>query len=133
MDIKTKFDFLISDYGLTYRHQRFNNCYGGHWKVETYSFYNDSGCFTIYFEIQRGIDFWYASEFCSDYEKLCEKEIDISIMEPQIWNKYEKIWIFKRPFFWWNNSKVLSVLAEVLKIHLSKNQEFFGVRIDKTV
>ena len=49
MNIEKLFVFLIRDYGLAYKYQKFINCYGGNWIVQTYSFYNDSGCFTIYF------------------------------------------------------------------------------------
>ena len=113
MKIEELFGFLIKDYGLTYRYQEFSNCYSGKWTVHTHSFYNDSGCFTIYIEIQE----------------LCEREIDVSSIEPQIWKKFEKKWIFKWPFFWWNDNKVLNALAEVLKVHLAKNDNFFGIQI----
>ena len=129
MSIEEMFDFLKKDYNLSYRYQEFVNCYGGGWTVQTHSFYNDSGCFTIRIEIQRGMDFWYASRFNTERKALCEKEIDVSSIEPQIWNKYEKIWFFKNPFFWWNDNKVLSTLAEALKVHLAKDNEFFGIQV----
>ncbi len=129
MNIETMFDFLVTKYGLAYQHQTFSNCYGGHWEVETYSYYNESGCFTIYFEVQRGMDFWYASQFSSDYRKLCEREIDISLIEPEIWARRERVWFIKWPFFWWNSNKVLFTLAEVLKAHLAKHKCFFGIQI----
>lgn len=129
MNIEELFDFLIKEYGLIYKHQSFINCYGGNWKVETHSFYNDSGCFTIYIECQRGMDFWFSSQFSTNYEALCEREIDVSLIEPEIWDQHEKIMFFKWPFFWWNNDKVLCTLAEVLKVHLTKNKVFFGVQV----
>ena len=129
MNIEELFDFLKKDYKLSYRYQEFINCYGGSWTVQTHSFYNDSGCFTIHIEIQRGMDFWYASRFSTERKELCEKEIDVSSIEPQIWDKYERIFIFKNPFFWWNDNKVLSTLAEALKVHLLKNNEFFGIQV----
>ena len=129
MKIEELFGFLIKDYGLTYRYQEFSNCYSGKWTVHTHSFYNDSGCFTIYIEIQRGMDFWYASHYSTGRKELCEREIDVSSIEPQIWKKFEKKWIFKWPFFWWNDNKVLNALAEVLKVHLAKNDNFFGIQI----
>lgn len=129
MNVEKLFVFLIKDHNLSYRYQEFINCYGGNWTVQTHSFYNDSGCFTIYFENQRGIDFWYASRFSTERKELCEKEIDVSSIEPQIWEKHERIWIFKNPFFWWNDNKILSTLAEALKIHLAKCNEFFGIKV----
>ncbi|MBE6601039.1 MAG: hypothetical protein E7637_00830 [Ruminococcaceae bacterium] len=129
MNIEELFDFLRKDFNLSYRYQEFANCYGGNWIVQTHSFYNDSGCFTIYIEIQRGIDFWYSSRFSTVREELCEKEIDVSSIEPQIWDKNARFWIFKNPFFWWSDNRVLHTLAEVLKVHLVSNNEFFGIHL----
>ncbi len=128
MNIEEMFGFLIKDYNLFYQKQNFPNCYGG-WDVEIHSFYNESGCFSIYIEFQRGMSFWYASRFSADYEKICEREVNVSSLEPQLWEKFERKWIIKNPFFWWNNKKVLCALAEIIKIHLSKNKEFFGIRV----
>ena len=129
MNIEELFSFLKKDYNLSYRYQKFINCYGGNWTVQTHSFYNDSGCFTIYIEIQRGMTFWYASRFSTEREELCEEEIDVSAIEPQIWDKHERICFFKNPFFWSNDNKVLSTLAETLKVHLARENEFFGIQV----
>lgn len=127
--IEKKFEFLKKDYNLSYKYQEFINCYGGNWIVQTHSFYNDSGCFTIYIEIQRGMDFYYASRFSTERKALCEKRIDVSSIEPQIWDKSQRIWIFKNPFFWLSDKKVLSTLAEALQVHLAKYNEFFGIQV----
>ena len=75
------------------------------------------------------MDFLYSSKFSTERKELCEREIDVSSIEPQIWAKHERLGIFKNPFFWWNNNKVLSTLAEVLKVHLAKDNEFFGIQV----
>ena len=129
MNIEKMFDFLVKDYNLSYRYQKFLNCYGGNWTVQTFSFYNDSGCFTIHNEIQRGMDFWYATRFSTERKELCEKELDVSLIEPQIWEKHARIGPFKNPFFWWSNNRVLSTLAVALKLHIAKNNEFFGIQL----
>ena len=129
MNIENLFDFLVKDYNLSYNYQEFANCYGGGWTVQTHSFYNNSGCFTIYIEIQRGMEFWCSSRYSTKRKELCERAVDVSSIEPQIWNKYEKIGIFKNPFFWWNDNKVLSTLAKALKVHLVKDNEFFGIKV----
>ena len=129
MNIEELFDFLIKDYNLAYRYQEFSNCYGLGWTVQTHSFYNDSGCFTIYIEIQRGMEFWYASRFSTECNELCERGIDVSSIEPQIWSKHERVGIFKNPFFWLSDNKVLITLAEALKVHLAKDNEFFGIQV----
>jgi hypothetical protein len=127
----SQLQFLIDDYDLSYKYQKFENCYGGDWIVETHSFYNDTGCFTIYNEVQRGIDFCYSSHFSTERSELCERGIDVTTIEPQIWDKHRKIWIFKRPFFWCSDSKVLHALAEVLKTHLEKGNDLFGISVQK--
>ena len=97
MNIEELFYFLVEDYRLSYAHQQFDDCYGGNWIVQTHSFFNDSGCFTIYIESQRGMDFWYAPRFSTERTELCERAIDVSLIEPQIWNKYEKFFsLFKK-------------------------------------
>ena len=129
MNIEEMFGFLKEEYNLSYKYQEFFNCYGGNWTVQTHSFYNASGCFTIYVEVQRGINFWYAPRFSTERKALCEREIDVSLIEPPIWNKHERFFVFKNPFFWWNDNKVLMVLAEALKAHLAKENEFFGIQV----
>lgn len=130
MDIEKKFNFLISDYGLIYKYQEFLNCYNGGWTVYTYSFYNKSGCFTIYSLPSRGeLAFYYSKEVCDNLKDLCCKEIDVTSIEADIWEKAQKIGIFNNPFFWWSENKVLNTLAEVLKQHIAKHHEFFGVII----
>ena len=129
MNIEKLFAFLEDNYDLSYKYQEFTNCFGGNWAVQTHSFYNDSGCFTIYIEVQRGMDFWYASRFSTERDRLCETGVDVSSIEPQIWNKHKRILCFNNPFFWWSNKKVLLALAEALKSHLEKHNEFFGIQV----
>lgn len=131
MNIEKMFDFLVTDYGLTYRFQEFRNCYSGNWIVQTYSFYNDSGCFTIHYLPQRDeLSYFYSTRFSTVREVLCEKEIGENIiysMEPKVWNKYSKVWLFKRPFFWYSSNKILRTFAEALKVYLSNNKSFFDI------
>ena len=131
MNIEILFDFLKKDYNLSYKYQEFLNCYGGYWTVQTHSFYNDSGCFTIHYLLQKNeLDFYYAMRFSTERKELCEKMVDICSIEPEIWRKYTKLGIFNRPFFWWNNNKVLTAFADALKTHLAMKKQFFGIRID---
>lgn len=122
--------FLIKDYGLAYRYQKFENGYNANWIIETHSFYNDSGCFTMRRLAQRDEwDFYYAARFATGHEALCEKMINIYAMETEIWNKRSKIAGFNNPFFWLSSSRVLRTFAEVLKTHLSKENEFWGIKV----
>lgn len=130
MKIEEMFGFLINDYKLSYKYQEFIGCYGKDWTVQTHSFYNSSGCFTIYIEVQRGMEFWCSSRFSTEREELCERPVYISLIEPQVWEHFGKLGIFKNPFAWWNDNKVLMTLAKALKMHLAKNNEFLGIRIE---
>ena len=92
--------FLVEEYNLKYSEQTFNNQPFGNYTTKTYSFYNDSGCFTVRHMIQKDeLDFYFSSKFSSECEKLQEKLINIWIDEPEIWNKHQK-WIFGR--CWWD-------------------------------
>ena len=116
MRVEKLFNFLVEDYKLTYKHYVFENCYNLGYTVYTHSFFNRSGCFTIYSLPQRGeLDFYYA------------KLLDICSIEKEIWDKHTKFGFIKNPFFWRNEEKVLTVLAEVLKAHINKHSEFFGI------
>ena len=128
MNIEKLFSFLIVDYGFSFKHQVFENCYGRNLVVETFSFYNNSGCFTIYFEVQRGgMDFYCASKFSKEHKELCEKPVDIFKIEPDFWKKRGYKW----PFYWMSDKKILITLADVLKIHLVKNKTLFDIEINK--
>ena len=132
MNVEELFEFLIKEYGLSYQFQAFTNCYYGGWIVRTYSFFNDSGCFTIHHLLQRDeLDFYFAPHFAWDLKKLCMRGVNIKTIEPHIWKKHRKIRIFKNSFFWWSNKRILTVFAEALKNHLLKNNDFFGIKVQK--
>ncbi|MCL2062200.1 MAG: hypothetical protein FWH03_06230 [Firmicutes bacterium] len=71
VDVEKLFEFLVKDYGLKYSFQRFENCFDGGWLVDTYSYYNEKGCFTISNVCQRGEwDHYYADRFSENWESL---------------------------------------------------------------
>ena len=123
--------FLVDEYNLKYSQQTFNHYPFGDYTTKTYSFYNESGCFTINYLLQKDeLDFYFSTEFSTECKKLQGKLVNIWIDEPEIWNKNQK-WIFsiKDPFFWWKKKKIIKTLAEVIKIKIHKNNEFFGIKI----
>ena len=131
MNIESIFSFLMEDYGFEFQYQRFDKCYGGNWTVDAFSFYNDTGCFTIHSLVQHGgeLDFYYSPRFSTSLEDLCSRGVDIRSIEKDIWKKHEKIGAFPRPFFWLRNHKVLEALSDVLKEHIAKHGEFFGIHV----
>ena len=130
MDFKSQFSDLAKEYNLTYDYQEFENCFGGNWWVCTHSLYNASGCFTVHCLPARSeVDCYYAEKFSNDRKELCGKLINVFEVEKEIWDKNERIWFFKNPFYYWNPDRVIETLIEVIKISIKKNNEFFGIKI----
>ena len=130
MDFSNRFSDIAKKYNCNYQYQVFDNCYGGHWLVYTYSIYNDSGCFTVHYLPQRlEVSFYYAAKFSNKLEMLCEKAVNVYEIEKNIWAKHEKMWIFKKPFFYWSFDKIMKALLEVIETSILKNNEFAGIII----
>ena len=130
MNLKKEFEELAKKNNLTYQYQEFNNCFGGSWFVYTHSLYNDSGCFTIHCLPQRAeVDCYFANNFSTDRKELCGKAINVFKVEEEIWNKNEKIWIFRNPFYYWKPERMIKTLIEVINVSIEKNNEFFGIKI----
>ena len=128
MNIRHRFAFLVDEYGFQYAEQRFDKCFDGNWTVTTYSFYNENGCFTIHTLPQRGeVVFYCCDKFSSEREALCARSVDIRTIEEDVWDRRSRIWIFRNPFFWYSQRSVLAALAEVVRTHLSKHNELFGI------
>ena len=123
--------FLVDEYHLNYKEQIFEGKPFGTYETITYSFYNDSGCFTLsYLSSREELDFYYSSKISDDYYELHEKGVNIWIDEPEIWNKHQKWFGFiNDPFFWMKHEKVIKALAETIRVKINKNGEFFGVKI----
>ena len=130
MIFKEEFNALAKKYDLSYKYQIFEKCFGGNWVVYTHSLYNDSGCFTIHYIAQRNeVDFYFSDKFSTDRKELCEKTINVSKVEKEIWRKNEKVWFFKNPFYYWNTDNIIKTVIEVINVSIEKRQEFFGVKI----
>ena len=122
--------FLVEKYNLIFREQEFKSTPFGDWVTRTYSFYNDSGCFTISELLQRDeIDFYFSDVFSTDYPVLKQRHLNVWDND-EILQKHQK-WIFglKNPFFWYNKKKYMKALAEIIKEKISKSKEFFGIKI----
>ena len=122
--------FLVEKYNLKFAEQTFGNTPFGNWVTKTYSFYNDSGCFTISELLQRDeIVFYFSDAFSTDYLVLKQRELNVWDNN-EILRKHQK-WIFglKNPFFWNSKKKYMKALAEVIKEKIGKNKEFFGIKV----
>lgn len=104
----------------------------GNWCVDIYSFYNESGCFSVYNLIQRDeVDFYYAKKFSNDITCLKEKIISIESVEKEIWGRHRKTGFLGIPFFWGSNKQVFRALADVIKAQIDKHREFFGTKVNR--
>lgn len=130
MEFKKDFNCLAKKYGLEYKYQEFQNCFGGNWFVFTHSLFNDSGCFTVHCLPQRGeIDCYFSESFSYDRSRLCENLVNVFDIEKEIWLERQKLWIFRNPFCYWNSDKFIKTLLEVINISLEKASEFAGLKI----
>ncbi len=130
MHFKKEFAEIAQKNNLTYQYQDFKNCFGRNWWVYTHSLYNDSGCFTIHCLPQRGeVDCYYSEKFSTDRKELCGKIINVFEVKKDIWEKNEKIWIFKKPLFYSSPEKIIKTLIEIINTLIEEQGEFFGIKI----
>jgi hypothetical protein len=123
--LENTFSFLVKDYGLKYSYQKFKNCFGGYWSVDTHSYYNESGCFTIHILSQGGeIDFFYAKKFSTVREELCECELNYETIGCEFGQDVEE-----KLFYVGNQDSKFKIVAEAIKTKVAKDGEFFGIEV----
>ena len=121
-------DFLCLDYNLKYKASEFTNYLSTNGSVETYSYYNDFGCFTISnFAVKGELDYLVFKSI-DDMQQCFLSKASISNFLINIFNYEQEIWK-KNPFYWLNTNKTLRVLSEVIKSQIKKNGNFFGIEI----
>lgn len=124
--------FLVDDYNLSFSAQTFENTPFGNWTTKTYSFYNDTGCFTIsYLPNREEWEFYFSHAFSRDCAKLQKEILNVWIDEPEIWHRHQR-WIFglKDPFFWWKKKKVFRALSETIRKKIQMDNAFWGVKVE---
>ncbi len=111
--------FLVEDYGMKFKFQTFADYKGFHGPIDTYSFYNDYGCFTFHNIVQRGEWGWYRSfKFSNNQYELLEREIN------------QSEYLEKNYFF---TSSWLKDLSNIIKISVKRCNSVFGISIKKTL
>ena len=71
------FNFLVQDYGMKFVFQTYSDYYGFFGPIDTYSFYNTYGCFTLLNIVQRGEWGWFvSSKFSTNLNELLKTEIN---------------------------------------------------------
>ena len=156
--VEDNLDFLCEQYGFNYTFAEFENYLNTNIGIDTYSYHNEYGCFTITNFAARGeIDYICLDNIQSLKDFLCPKypdewstynkelmqylkvqyleergkhEINIFNTEPEIWEKHRrKFGFLKIPFFWGSNKQVFKALAEVIEAQIEKNGSFFGIKV----
>ena len=106
--------FLREESGLNFAFQSFDSYHGFCGPIDTYSFYNDFGCFTLHHIVQKGEWAWYkSSKFSKSQYKLLETEINQSNYISQC-------------FFL---GSVLKKLSESIQSQIALTNEFFDIPI----
>ena len=114
--IKKHLGFLETEYGLKFEFQTFHDYKGFCGPVDTYSFYNDSGCFTLHNIVQRDEWGWFISKrYSTNQYELLEIEIN------------QKEYVSDRCLFF---KSVLKKLANVIKFQINSYHSFFDIQID---
>lgn len=107
--------FLLDEYGLKFQFQTFDDYQGFYGPIDTYSFYNEYGCFTLHNIVQRGEWSWFLSkEFSKSQYELLEKKID-----PNLYIS-TNCWLY---------GSVLKRLSNSLKTQIETTGSIFGFRV----
>lgn len=118
---------IAKKYNINYLKQKFNNCFGGYWYVETYSLYNENGCFTIHYLGQRNeLDFYITPTISNTREELTQNPVKVTEYEKDFWEEeLPKLNVYSLSY----GSKFLNLLTKVIELQISKNGSLFGIKI----
>ena len=109
------FGFLIKECGMKFQFQTFPEYYGFCGPIDTYSFYNNNGCFTFHHIVQRGEWSWYrSSRFSNDQYELLEREIN------------RRDYLFRDYFF---TSSWLKILSNIVKGQVKRSNSALGISL----
>ncbi len=119
---------IAGKYNLNYLKQQFDNCFGGYWYVETFSLYNENGCFTIHYLGQRQeLDFYVTPSISTKREELANNRIDVTKYKADVWEKeLPNINIFSLSYA----SNFLILLTKVIEMQLEESGSFFGIKVN---
>ncbi|MDE6655492.1 MAG: hypothetical protein K2J85_00705 [Anaeroplasmataceae bacterium] len=113
------FGFLTSQYDMIFKFQSFKDYHGFHGPIDTYSFYNKNGCFTLHNIVQKGEWMWCTSKKISDNQyELLENEVA------------QRDYLSKRYFF---TSQWLKELSKVLQIEIKTKGTVFNIEVSEKV
>ena len=119
--IKKELGFLTEKYTMQYAFQEFEEY---SMDVETYSFYNGNGCFTVYYLDQRDeLGLFYSGKFSKNLNELKEQEIDQHAYEGDLWKK-------NKPLFGYGKKMYFETLRKVIEAQIEKTGSFYSIKVD---
>lgn len=129
MKFEKKLKEFADKYNLEFSKQEFDHVWNDNSTVDTFSIYNDSGCFTIHYLLQRcEYDFYYSKKFSKQRKELMQVDINVFDYEKNIWKK-GRVFGFRNPFFYLNFNKVILTLIEVMEALAEETNNIFGVEL----
>jgi hypothetical protein len=136
--VKKYLGFLNEKYHMNYIYNVFDNYLGTNAILQTFTFYNNYGCFVIHDVPVKGEveyvcldDIKMLNKYGNKPSSVKKQVIDVSSVKKEIWERYQKIGPFKNPFFWTNNNSVLKVLAKVIEKQIQETGKFYGIKVDE--
>lgn len=113
------FGFLMDDYGMKFAVQTFHQYAGFSGPIYVYSFYNENGCFSFHYIVQRDEWGWYTSKnFSNQQNELMEQEINQKQYLNQSYNSIKS---------------ALLDLSEKLKAEIADKGSVFGIQLRNQV
>lgn len=121
MDITKHLGFLEKEYGFQLEHLFFGKEASN--KIETFSFHNRYGCFTI--EKKEGVplEFYYAPRFSTELPELEKEPIDITMTRYKEWNLR---------LFPTRDDKVLETLGDIMRMEIETKGCVFGIAVTRS-
>ena len=108
-------NFLHEEFGFNFKFQSFEDYKGFSGPVDTYSFYNQHGCFTLHNIVQCNEWRWFISQkFSNDQYDLLQQEIN-----PSMYISTD-CWLY---------STILKRLAASAKVQIRTTGCLFGIKV----
>ena len=119
------FNFLVEQYNLKFSYQQFEKDKNDWEPMQAYSYYNDSGCFTVYYAEQEGDwDYYFSTIFSHNKKELLGKKMNISKLVDQKTPKWRVSISF---------NKYNQLLSEIIKEQIEESGEFFVIKVNKKI
>ena len=121
MNVEKNFKFLFDKYHFKYGYNNFSSFYDFLGPFDAYSFYNEYGCFTILYAVQRNeVEYYISKEFSNKQKILFEINISEQIFKILKNLRKNLLNLVKK-----DNVLLSNYIVE----QIEKNGEFFGIKV----